>query len=60
MFVDFKKRGRDRKRDKLRCLSYLPPPGMELGMCPDWESNQQSFGSENNAPNKWAIHPGLS
>ena len=44
-------RGREGEREKHQCVvaSHAPPTGdlaRNPGMCPDWESNQQHFGSQ--------------
>ena len=30
----------------------------DLGICPDWESNPQPFGVQDDAPTSWAMQPG--
>ena len=47
----FRERERERERQKHQCVvaSHAPPTGdlaHNPGMCPDWESNQQPFGSQ--------------
>ena len=48
----FRQRGREGERGRetlmCGCLSSTPywGPGPHPGMCPDWESNQQPFGSQ--------------
>ena len=49
----FRERGREGKREgeKYQCVaaSYTPPtgdPAPNPSMCPDWESNQQPFGTQ--------------
>ena len=55
MFIDFREKGRLRERERetlVVCLLYVPQPGTEptMGMCPDHESNPQTFGVWDNAP----------
>ena len=41
----------------------MPPPGnlaCNPGMCPDWESNQQPFGSQSSAQSPEPHQPGLT
>ena len=65
--MDFRKRGRggEREREKhidVRKKHWLVASHMhaiEPGMCPDWESNPQPFGVQDDAPTNWATWPGL-
>ena len=46
--------GREKEREKHQCVvaSHTPPAGglaCNPGMCPDWESNQRPFGSQDGA-----------
>ena len=43
------------------CLSHAPNwgPGHNSGMCPDWELNRQSFGSQASAHSTEPHQPGL-
>ena len=58
MFIDFRERGRERKRETLiACLPYTPctrDGTHKPGMCPDWELSLQPFGAQDNAPTNWA------
>ena len=52
----YRQRGREgeREEEKRQCVvaSQVPPVGdlaSNPGMCPDWESNQQPFGSQSSA-----------
>ena len=69
MFIDFRE-GRyaewETERKRERNIDLLPPVctltrdrTCNLGMCPDWESNTQHFGAQNDAPVNWATQPGL-
>ena len=62
--------GREEKRErnidvqeKHRSVASLTPPtgnpAHNPGMCPDWESNQQPFGSQTNAQSTEPHQPGL-
>ena len=47
----FRQRGREGEKHQCVVASYVPPhwgtwPAIHAGMCPDWESNQQPFGSQ--------------
>ena len=62
----FRERGREgeRKGEKYACVvaSHVPPTGDlagNRGMCPDWESNQQPFGSRAGAPSTEPHQPEL-
>ena len=53
-----------RKRQKHQCVvaSHTPATGdlaHNPGMCPDWESNQQPFGSQAGAQSTLPHQPGL-
>ena len=61
----FLQRGRERERqgEKHQCVvaSHAPPTGDQAhnpGMCPDWESNQQLFGSQACAQSTELCQPG--
>ena len=62
MFIDFNERGRERERD---IDQFFPLHALtrdrthNLGMCPEWGSNPQLFGVQDNAPTNWATWPGL-
>ena len=62
----FSERGREGKREgeKYQCVvaSQAPPTGVlahNPGMCPDWEPNQKSFGSQASTQSTELHHPGL-
>ena len=62
----FRERGREREREgeKHQCVvaSRTPPTGdlaCNPDMCPDWESNQQPFGSQAHAQSIEPHQPGL-
>ena len=53
-----------RKREKHQCMvaSCAPPtgdPAHNLGMCPDWELNQQPFGLQASTQSTESHQPGL-
>ena len=61
----FRQRGREGEREgqKDQCVVASPtPPTGDLvhnpGMCPDWESNQQPFGSQASAQSTEPHQPG--
>ena len=61
----FRERGREGEREgeKNQCVVASPtPPSGNLahnsGMCPDWESNQQSFGSQASTQSTEPHQPG--
>ena len=61
----FKDRGREGEREGKKhhrvVASHMPPTGdlaRNPGMCPDWESNQQPFGSQACAQSTELHHPG--
>ena len=63
----FQRGGREGEREgeKHQCVvaSYTPPPedlAHNPGMCPDWESNQQTFGSQAYAQSTELHQPGIS
>ena len=63
----FRQRGREGEREgeKHQCVvaSHTPTtgdPARNPGMCPDWESNQQLFGSQAGAQSTEPLQPGLS
>ena len=61
----FLKRGREgEERNSNMCLPLVHPPTEGLscnpGMCSDWESNQQPFGSQAGAQSTEPHQPGLS
>ena len=61
----FRERKRGRKKGKHQCVvaSQAPPTGdlaCNLGMRPDWESNQRPFGSQAGAQSTEPHQPGLS
>ena len=60
----FRERGREGKREKDQCAvaSRVPPTGdlvRNPGMCPDWVSNQQTFGSQAGAQSTEPHQSGL-
>ena len=69
IFIDFRERevvgererGRERERERetLTWERHWPGQAYNLGMCPDWELNLQSFGVWDNTPTGWATRPGL-
>ena len=65
LFILERKGGRKRGREKSMCgcLSHAPYWGPDLdcnpGMCPDWELNQQPFGSQAGAQSTEPHQPGL-
>ena len=61
----FLERGREREREgeKHQCVAASPAPPMgdlvhNPGMFPDWESNQQPFGSQASTPSTEPQQPG--
>ena len=56
----------EREGEKHQCVvaSHVPPTGdlacHNPGMCPDWELNQQPFGSQASAQSTERHQPGLS
>ena len=60
-----KRRKRERERDIIvRNINWFLPirsptrdQTCNLGMCPDWESNPQTFGVWDDAPTNWATWP---
>ena len=54
--------GRKRRRETLMCsCCHIPNVGdlaINPGMCPDWESNLQPFGSQANAQSTEPQQPG--
>ena len=59
----FLERGREEDREKHQCVlaSQAPPSGhmaCNLGMCPDWELNQRSFGLQSGAQSTEPHQPG--
>ena len=58
----FRERGREREKERERetligCLLVCALTGdwtLNLGMCPDWESNLWPFGLQDKAPTNWA------
>ena len=62
----FREQGREREREgeKYQCViaPHTSPPGdlaRNPGMCPDWESNQQPFGSQARTQSTKPHQPGL-
>ena len=62
----FREKGRqgEKEGEKHQCVvaSCMPPMGdlaHNPGMCPDWESNQQPFGSQAGAQSTLPHQPGL-
>ena len=62
----FRQSGREGEREgeKHHCgvASHMPPTGdlaLNLGMCPDWESNQQPFGSQAGTQSTEPHQPGM-
>ena len=59
----FLERGEGRERGKQQCVvaSHMPPPtrDQDPGMCPDWDSNWRSFGSQACAQSTELHQPGL-
>ena len=62
-----REREKERERDlDVRNFDQLPPVYVltgdwthNLGMCPDWELNPQSFSEWDNTPTNWPTQPGL-
>ena len=59
MFIAFREEGRQRNTD------WSPPvcaptkgQSCNLGVLPDWESNPQPFGVQDEAPTHWATQSG--
>ena len=53
---------RERGRETCVVLSHAPPTGdlaQNPGMCPEWESNQRSFGSQAGTQSTEPHQPGL-
>ena len=58
MCIDLRERERERERETLTSIGcppthHIDPDGDQphnLGMCPDWESNLQSFGVWDDSP----------
>ena len=63
-FVYFLEKGEggEKEGEKHQCVvSHAPPTGdlaHNPGMCPDWESNQQSFGSQASTQSTEPYQPG--
>ena len=62
----FRERGREGEREGEKqqsvVASCVPPTGdlaCNLGLCPDWESNQESFDSQAGAQSTEPHQPGL-
>ena len=60
----FRERGREgkRKEEKHQCASPTTPTGVlscNSGVCPDWELNQQPFGSQAGIQSTELHQPGL-
>ena len=65
LFIFREGREGERKGEKHRCVvaSHVPPIGdmaHNPGMCPDWESNQQPFGSQAGTQSTEPHQPGLN
>ena len=62
MFIDFRERGTLKwERNIHQFPPVCAPMGDQihnLGMCPDRESNPQTFGVQDNASTNWATWPG--
>ena len=65
IYLFFREKGREGEREgeKHQCMvaSHMPPTGdlaHNPGMCPDWESNQQPFGSQAHAQSTELHQPG--
>ena len=59
-----RRREGEREREKHQCVvaSHVPPTDEQArnpGMCPDWESNQQPFGSQAGTQSTEPHQPGL-
>ena len=59
----FREEGREKVGEKHQCVvaSFAPPTGdlaHNPGMCPDWESNQQPFGSQTSTQSTEPHQPG--
>ena len=56
----FRERGKEGERNQLvaSCTSPTRDPALNPGMCPNWESNQQPFGSQANAQSTEPHQPG--
>ena len=66
IYLVFRERGRAGETEGEKCwyvvASHVPPTGDQAcnpGMCPDWELNQQSFGSQSDAQSTEPHQPGL-
>ena len=51
LFIFYREEGREKEGEKHHCVvaSHVAPTGdlaHNPGMCPDWESNRQPFGSQ--------------
>ena len=62
LFLD-RREGREKEREKHQCVvaSHTPPTGdlaHNPGVCPDWELNQRSFGSQASAQSTEPHQPG--
>ena len=60
----FRERRREGEREveKHQCVvaSHMPPTGdLNAGVCPDWESNRQTFGSQDSTQSTEPHQPGL-
>ena len=66
MLFIFRERGKEGEREgEIHCLvaSRMPPTGdlaCNTGMCPDWESNEQPFGSRVSVQSTEPHQPGLN
>ena len=61
MLVEFRERRREGEREgekhQLVASHMCPKQGYNLGICPDWELNLQSFGLQDDTPTSWATPP---
>ena len=61
--IFFRERGREGEKHQCVVASCVPPTGGQAhnpGMCPDWELNQQPFGSQACAQSIELHQPGLT
>ncbi|KAF6125171.1 hypothetical protein HJG60_009696 [Phyllostomus discolor] len=64
LFTYFQGEGKGERREKHPCVvaSLMPSTGdlaHNPGMCPDWDSNQQTFGSQTGAQSTEPHQPGV-
>ena len=64
IYLFLERGGQEEREREIACVvaSHAPPAGdlaLNPGMCPDWESNQQPFGSQASTQSTESHQPGL-